>query len=152
MSCRVGALQVVRSRPTGRRRTGRCSSEYCPAHNGPATCEQASGTAPRLDSPGRHGGALVRRCVPRPASSTGVPAVDGERNTCYHGAASLSRNTIGPAISSSVAQRPSGICSRNGRATSRLAPMPEEIGVMTTVGLTLLTRMLYLPSSSAERG
>lgn len=66
-------------------------------------------------------------------------------------AASLSRNTIGPATSSSVAQRPSGICFKKGSATCGWLQWPDEIGVITTVGFTLLTRMLYLPNSSAEQ-
>ena len=56
-------------------------------------------------------------------------------------AASLSRKTTGAAISSSVAQRPSGIIARNG---SRMWGCPQygaDIGVMTTVGFTELTRM-----------
>src|SRR5438105_15110675 len=65
-------------------------------------------------------------------------------------APSLSRKTIGAAISSSVAQRPSGIALRNGSLISSRPQYPADIGVMTTVGFTLFTRMLYLPSSSAE--
>ena len=65
-------------------------------------------------------------------------------------AASLSRKVIGAAISSSVAHRPSGIASRNGPSTSSRPQYHADIGVITTVGLTLLTRMLYLPSSNAE--
>jgi hypothetical protein len=65
-------------------------------------------------------------------------------------APSPSRNTIGDAISSSVAQRPSGIASRKGGPTSERPQYQADIGVITTVGLTLLTRMPYRPSSSAE--
>src|ERR1700716_942035 len=65
-------------------------------------------------------------------------------------APSLSRKTMGAAISSSVAQRPSGIALRKGAPISSRRQYQADIGVMTTVGLTLFTRMLYLPSSSAE--
>ena len=65
-------------------------------------------------------------------------------------AASLSRNTIGAAISASVAERPSGICSRNGPPISSRPQYHADMGVMTTVGLTAFTRMLYLPNSKAD--
>ena len=65
-------------------------------------------------------------------------------------APSLSRNTIGAAISSSVAHRPSGIASRNGPSISGRPQYQADIGVITTVGFTLLTRMSYRPSSSAD--
>ena len=64
--------------------------------------------------------------------------------------ASLSRKTIGPAISSSVAQRPKGILARNGGPTSGRPQYEADIGVITTVGFTVLARYSYLPSSSAE--
>ena len=65
-------------------------------------------------------------------------------------AASLSKNTMGAAISASVAHRPSGICSRNGPPMSSRPQYQADMGVMTTVGLTALTRTLYLPSSRAD--
>ena len=65
-------------------------------------------------------------------------------------APSPSRNTIGAAISSSVAQRPSGICSRVGFSISGRPQWNADISVMTTVGSTELTRMPCGPSSSAE--
>src|SRR3954468_19743674 len=65
-------------------------------------------------------------------------------------AASLSRNVIGPAMSSSVAHRPSGMASRNGPSMSSRPQYQADIGVITTVGFTLLTRMPYLPSSRAD--
>src|SRR4051795_13004348 len=65
-------------------------------------------------------------------------------------ASSLRRKAIGPAMSSSVAQRCSGIWSRNGPSISGLPQYQADIGVITTVGLTLLTRIPYCPSSSAE--
>ena len=57
---------------------------------------------------------------------------------------------MGAAISASVAQRPSGICSRKGPWTSSRPQYQADIGVITTVGLTPLTRMLYFPSSKAD--
>src|SRR5215204_4136037 len=65
-------------------------------------------------------------------------------------AASLSRKVIGAAISSSVAHRPSGMDSRNGPSMSSRPQYQADMGVITTVGFTLLTRMLYLPSSRAD--
>jgi len=63
---------------------------------------------------------------------------------------SLSKNTIGAAISSSVAQRPNGIVSRNGFSMSSRPQYHADIGVITTVGCTPLTRILCEPSSMAE--
>src|SRR3954465_6972007 len=65
-------------------------------------------------------------------------------------ASSLSRNTIGPAMSSAGAHRGRGIWSRNGPSISGRPQYQADIGVITTVGLTLLTRMPWAPSSSAD--
>src|SRR5215212_4235376 len=83
-------------------------------------------------------------------SAAGVPAVDWQRNPRDHRGGVAEQNTIGPAISASVAHRPSGIASRNGPSTSSRPQYQADMGVITTVGLTEFTRMLYLPSSSAE--
>ena len=57
---------------------------------------------------------------------------------------------MAPATSSPVAHRPSGIWSQE-RPLMVLAPQYQaDIGVMTTVGFTLFTRMPCPPSSSAE--
>src|SRR3954452_5562144 len=57
---------------------------------------------------------------------------------------------MGAAISASVAHRPRGIWSKNGRWMSSRPQYQADIGVITTVGFTLLTRMSYRPSSSAD--
>ncbi|MNV49551.1 hypothetical protein D3C71_1415110 [compost metagenome] len=70
------------------------------------------------------------------------PPSTGSETPVIIEAASLSKKTMGAAISASLAQRPSGICFRKGSATCGWLQWPDEIGVMTTVGLTLLTRIL----------
>ena len=56
-------------------------------------------------------------------------------------APSLRRNTMGAAMSSSLAHLCSGMASRNGPSMSGRPQYQADIGVITTVGFTLLTRM-----------